>query len=201
MMIATAKQQQQMCVSLAHLDANAEVLLAPSFTECDCRSGRVDFPNGDKCTPDGRLPDASKAGDHLRAIFHRMGFTDREIVALSGAHALGRCHRDRSGYEGPWTRAPTTFSNEYFRLLLSEKWVPRKWNGPHQYADAATGELMMLPADLALIADPGFKPHVEAYAKDSALFFADFASAFGKLLELGVPFAKDAPVHRFKTAA
>lgn len=36
-----------------------------------------------------------------------MGFNDREIVALLGAHALGRCHTDRSGYWGPWTFAGT----------------------------------------------------------------------------------------------
>lgn len=29
---------------------------------------------------------------HVRDIFGRMGFNDREIVALLGAHALGRCH-------------------------------------------------------------------------------------------------------------
>ena len=28
----------------------------------------------------------------------QQGFNDQEIVALSGAHALGRCHTDRSGY-------------------------------------------------------------------------------------------------------
>ena len=33
----------------------------------------------------------------------------REIVALSGAHALGRCHAEASGYVGPWTPTPTTF--------------------------------------------------------------------------------------------
>jgi hypothetical protein len=27
---------------------------------------------------------------HIRQIFNRMGFNDQEIVALSGAHALGR---------------------------------------------------------------------------------------------------------------
>ena len=27
-----------------------------------------------------------------------MGFNDQEIVALSGAHSLGRCHPDASGY-------------------------------------------------------------------------------------------------------
>ena len=46
------------------------------------------------------------------------GFNDAEIVALLGAHALGRCHPDRSGFDGPWTRAETTFSNEFFRLLV-----------------------------------------------------------------------------------
>lgn len=78
------------------------------------------------CTPDGRLPDASKEQGHLRAIFGRMGFDDREIVALSGAHALGRCHTDRSGFDGPWTFSPTVVSNDYYRLLLSEKWNWRK---------------------------------------------------------------------------
>lgn len=78
------------------------------------------------CTPDGRLPDASKEQSHLRAIFGRMGFDDREIVALSGAHALGRCHTDRSGYEGPWTFSPTVVTNAYYELLLKSKWDWRK---------------------------------------------------------------------------
>lgn len=45
-----------------------------------------------------------------------------EMVALVGAHTLGRCHTDRSGYSGPWTNAPTTFSNLYFQELLNNKW-------------------------------------------------------------------------------
>ena len=45
------------------------------------------------------------------------GFNDQEIVALSGAHALGRCHADASGFVGPWTPTPTTFNNLYFKLL------------------------------------------------------------------------------------
>lgn len=84
------------------------------------------------CTPDGRLPDASKGNKHLRDIFGRMGFNDQEIVALSGAHALGRCHTDRSGFEGPWTFSPTVVTNDYYKLLLEEKWNWKKWNGPKQ---------------------------------------------------------------------
>ena len=44
---------------------------------------------------------------------------------------------------------------------------------------------MMLPSDIVLIEDPAFKKHVEVYAKDQNKFFADFASAFQKLEDLG----------------
>lgn len=142
------------------------------------------------CTPDGRLPDASKTQDHLRAIFGRMGFNDQEIVALSGAHALGRCHTDRSGFEGPWTFSPTVVTNDYYKLLLTEKWSWRKWNGPKQYEDKTTKTLMMLPTDVALVNDKKFKPYVQKYADDNDLFFKDFSNVVLKLFELGVPFAE-----------
>ena len=161
------------------------------------RAGRTDSPAPTK-VPDGRLPNAdsgSRAADnaHLRTIFHRMGFSDQEIVALAGAHAVGRCHPNASGYWGPWTRAESTFSNQYFVLLLSEKWSPKKthegkpWTGPAQY-ESKDGTIMMLPADMALLEDKEFRKWVEAYAKDEQLFFAHFAAAFSKLLELGVNF-------------
>lgn len=154
------------------------------------RPGRSDHPDGSRATPDGRLPDASKEADHLRNIFYRMGFDDRDIVALSGAHAIGRCHRDRSGYHGPWTRAPTSFTNEYFRELIENKWTKKKWNGPEQYEDP-TGQLMMLPTDLALIKDPNFRRFVEVYAHNPQVWFEDFSRAFAKLLELGVQFSSE----------
>ena len=163
------------------------------------RAGRSDSPP-EKCTPDGRLPDATKSQDHLRAVFGRMGFNDAEIVALSGAHSLGRCHTDRSGFEGPWTFAPTTFSNEYFRLLLSEKWVERKWTGPKQFTDEKTKTLMMLPTDMALLADASFRKVAEAYAKDGELFKRDFAAVFVKLGELGVKFPSGAKAQVFPVA-
>lgn len=108
------------------------------------RLGRTDFADGSTSPPDGRLPDADKGSrkmtiQHIRDIFYRMGFNDREIVALLGAHALGRCHTDASGYWGPWTFAENTMSNEYFRLLVEERWSPKMshngqpWTGPDQY--------------------------------------------------------------------
>lgn len=154
------------------------------------------------CTPDGRLPDATKDQNHIRAIFGRMGFNDQEMVALSGAHALGRCHTDRSGFDGPWNFSPTVMTNEYFRLLINEKWAWKKWDGPAQYEDKTTKTLMMLPTDMALIKDKEFKKHVERYAKDSQVFFKEFADVLVKLLELGVPF-ESTPEDRisFKTSS
>jgi cytochrome c peroxidase len=155
-------------------------------------SGRVDAME-DAITPDGRLPNAESGppladkadSNHLRDIFYRMGFNDQEIVALSGAHALGRCHTTASGYDGPWSPTPTTFNNAYFTLLTNLKWVPKEWSGPPQYVDASTGKLMMLPTDLVLLQDKSFMKWVQVYAKDSPKFEQDFSAAFNKLEELG----------------
>jgi len=124
--------------------------------------------------------------EHLTSekFFYRQGFNDQEIVALIGAHALGRCHTDRSGYSGPWTNSPTTFSNDFYIQLLERKWTKKKWSGPEQFEDES-GKLMMLPADVALLSDPEFRKWVELYAKDEDIFFKDFSRAFQKLVENG----------------
>ncbi|KAL6707162.1 heme peroxidase [Coniothyrium glycines] len=151
------------------------------------RAGRSDR-DVSFCTPDGRLPDASKDASHIRAIFGRMGFDDRAMVALSGAHALGRCHTDRSGFSGPWTFSPTTLTNDYYKLLLEEKWQYKKWNGPKQFEDVKTKSLMMLPTDMELVKDKSFRKYTELYAKDNEAFFNDFRDAVVTLFEQGVPF-------------
>eukprot|EP01135_Chromosphaera_perkinsii_P005356 Nk52_evm37s343 gene=Nk52_evmTU37s343 len=148
------------------------------------KSGRIDFPDNSKCPKNGRLPDATQGESHVREVFYRMGFNDREMVALIGAHTLGRCHTNVSGFAGPWTRAPTTFSNLFFVELFNQKWSVKKWGGPKQYEDES-GDLMMLPTDMCIVSDETFRKYATLYAKDEDAFFADFASAFSKLLHLG----------------
>jgi L-ascorbate peroxidase len=129
--------------------------------------GRKDGP---VCPVEGRLPDATKGVDHLRSVFNDgMGLTDLDIVTLSGAHTLGRCHKERSGFEGAWTPNPLQFDNTYFTELLS-------------------GEkegLIQLPSDKALLEDPVTRELVELYAKDEDKFFEDYAISHLKLSELG----------------
>lgn len=150
------------------------------------KPGRVDYVDETNVPPNGRLPDGALGQDHLRNIFYRMGFKDQEIVALCGAHNLGRTHANRSGFDGPWVPSPTRFSNTYFKLLLNEEWhLGTSPGGQKQFYDEDE-ELMMLPADMSLTKDPIFKEWVEKYAADKDLFYNDFAKAYGKLLELGV---------------
>jgi len=162
------------------------------------RSGRVDAIDPAEMSPDGRLPTPDVGGPPqnaaaLRQVFGRMGFKDQEIVALSGAHAIGRCRPSMTGYIGPWTFTPRQFSNQYFVNLVEQTWIENEIHeGLLQYRAAGKNNatqyesnIMMLPSDIALIEDPAFRKVVEEYARDEKRFFKDFAAAFSRLLELG----------------
>lgn len=138
--------------------------------------GRVDFEDGEKSPEDGRLPDADKGSmektaSHMRDVFGRMGFTDKEMVCLIGAHTVGRCHTDRSGYWGPWKRAENEFNNLFFQFLLDMEWTEKKthegkkWEGPLQYEDPSR-EIMMLPSCIAMTKDKKMLEYVKMYAAD-----------------------------------
>ncbi|XP_009138334.1 L-ascorbate peroxidase 3 isoform X2 [Brassica rapa] len=121
------------------------------------------------CPREGRLPDAKKDFQHLRDVFYRMGLSDKDIIALSGGHTLGRAHPERSGFDGPWTQEPLKFDNSYFVELLKGE----------------SEGLLKLPSDKTLLEDPEFRRYVELYAKDEDAFFRDYAESHKKLSELG----------------
>ncbi|XP_047151216.1 probable L-ascorbate peroxidase 6, chloroplastic/mitochondrial isoform X1 [Vigna umbellata] len=152
--------------------------------------GRVDVSGPEQCPEEGRLPDAGppSPADHLRQVFYRMGLNDKEIVALSGAHTLGRSRPDRSGWgkpetkytkDGPgapggqsWTVQWLKFDNSYFKDIKEKK----------------DEDLLVLPTDAALFEDPSFKVYAEKYAEDQEAFFKDYAEAHAKLSNLGAKF-------------
>ncbi|KAK9832548.1 hypothetical protein WJX81_008249 [Elliptochloris bilobata] len=158
------------------------------------RFGRKDTENPEGCAPEGNLPaggapwpaPAKGPGDHLRNVFYRMGFNDQEIVALSGAHTLGRVKPSRSGFgkektkyteNGPgnpggssWTAEWLKFDNSYFKDVKEQ----------------SDPELVVLETDNVLHKDDGFRPYAEKYAADQEAFFKDYTAAHLKLSELGV---------------
>ncbi|KAL3513643.1 hypothetical protein ACH5RR_026360 [Cinchona calisaya] len=152
--------------------------------------GRVDVSGPHQCPEEGRLPDAGPPSPaaHLRDVFYRMGLNDKEIVALSGAHTLGRSRPERSGWgkpetkytkDGPgapggqsWTVQWLKFDNSYFKDIKERR-------------DA---ELLVLPTDAVLFEDASFKEYAEKYAADQGAFFKDYAEAHAKLSNLGARF-------------
>jgi hypothetical protein len=151
------------------------------------RFGRVDAKASAASAPsqENRLPDGDKGADHLRQILHPKGFQDKDIVVLSGAHAVGRCNLDRSGFDGAWTAEPNKFDNSYFKALLEKSFSPETTSrGKPQYRCAASNTIM-LESDMALVRDPSFKKWVDTYAADQDAFFADFADSWVRLQELG----------------
>ncbi|XP_043720498.1 LOW QUALITY PROTEIN: probable L-ascorbate peroxidase 6, chloroplastic/mitochondrial [Telopea speciosissima] len=152
--------------------------------------GRVEVSEPEQCPPEGKLPDAgppSPAG-HLRDVFYRMGLDDKDIVALSGAHTLGRSRPERSGWgrpvtkytkDGPgapgghsWTIQWLKFDNSYFKDIKEKR----------------DEDLLVLPTDAILFEDPSFKVHAEKYAEDQEAFFKDYAESHAKLSNLGAKF-------------
>jgi len=134
----------------------------------------------------GRLPDGDKGASHLFDVFYPKGFDDKAIVALSGAHSVGACHADRSGFDGQWTEDKYKFDNTYFTEMVAKAYTATtvEATGNPQYA-ANKGNTIMLESDLALLNQP-FREYVDEFAGSQGAFFACFAENWQKLQELGV---------------
>jgi len=156
--------------------------------------------------PDAAMPfgcGAQDAPTHLRNVFHRMGFNDQEIVALSGAHTIGRAFKERSGTvpEGYGEANACTFTRAACPVRHDGKagvgmpggrsWT-KKWlkfdNSYFQEYAEDNKELLWLDTDKALHTDDGFKPTFMTYKNDQEAFFKDYAAAHKKLSELGSKF-------------
>ncbi|KAJ3058352.1 hypothetical protein HDU98_005523 [Podochytrium sp. JEL0797] len=129
---------------------------------------------------------------------------------LHGGHGVGRCHREYSGYDGPWTGQENTFSNFYSTLLdLNRAKVNESLPAIHSWQLTSASEVngvtvMELPSDLTMVG--GFldfahspAPGVPGPAADATylqfvvpgmaakqLFMDYFADVYARLLEVNL---------------
>mmetsp|Transcript_17654 Transcript_17654/g.29980 ORF Transcript_17654/g.29980 Transcript_17654/m.29980 type:complete len:294 (-) Transcript_17654:196-1077(-) len=185
--------------------ASAEAISLAGGPEIKMRYGRKD---AEQAAVDGHLPAAmppfpsgGDAAGHLRAVFGRMGFSDRDIVALSGAHTIGRAFKGRSGVtDCGFGKAGTRYtSNENhcarndgkkgLGMLGGKSWTKNWISFDNSYfKEKPCPDLLLLPTDDAVRRDPSFRPHFERYARSQYEFFADYAAAHQRLSELGSTF-------------
>lgn len=112
----------------------------------------------------GRLPKHTLGMEHITQVFEtRMGFTKSEVVALMGAHTIGRAHKNASGFNMAWDSTPTRFDNKYYQGLLKEEWAravvkqsgKKFWVDPINRNKITKKENMMLNTDMVLAWDIG----------------------------------------------
>ena len=144
-------------------------------------------------SPEGRFVDDRGGGEkrkaqHLRRVYSDKGLGDWELVCLMGSRTVGECTLlGATAADGSWTSEPLRFDNGYFAELLRHTFdpVPSASGGIIHKCDA-TGTVMT-PIDLALLEDARLRQWVEIYASDPQRFDRDFAAAWARLQELGVP--------------
>eukprot|EP01013_Petalomonas_cantuscygni_P024150 TRINITY_DN4572_c0_g1_i1.p1 TRINITY_DN4572_c0_g1~~TRINITY_DN4572_c0_g1_i1.p1 ORF type:complete len:853 (+),score=190.70 TRINITY_DN4572_c0_g1_i1:149-2560(+) len=134
-----------------------------------------------------------------------LDLTDAEFVALSARPRSATVQR-LLGYSGSWGGNPGVASVAYFHTLLGHQWQLRNLTGRApakgepfggfedgdgvgsvygEYFAADADDIVMMPADLALLWEPSTRAVVEDFAADAALFAQVFASAWAKMMNAG----------------
>lgn len=191
------------------------------------RYGRQDVSGPEDCpgetsrgtAANGGLPDAeppfgcgaTTAAQHLRHIFYRMGFDDKGIVALSGAHTLGRAFKERSGLvaEGYGEANACVYTKSTGHCPVRRDGKPgvgmpggkswtKKWlkfdNSYFTDYIEKDPNLVWFATDRALHTDENFRPFFVKYKEDESAFFQDYAEAHKMLSELGSKFEPESGI-------
>jgi len=186
--------------------ASATAIEVAGGPKIPMKYGRVDGIPASPAPPPFGLPDAKPPfggpspqdpAAHLRYVFYKYGMDDKDIVALSGAHTIGRAFKDRSGTVEEGYLSGTAYTKKGCPSLeKSETAGGRSWTknwlcfDNSYFTDMPKNDpdCITFPTDAVLMTDPGFKPHFDLFASDQAAFFAAYAQSHKKLSELGSKF-------------
>ena len=100
------------------------------------RYGRKDCATSPSSNNDFGFPDPHRGHAHVMQVFRDgMNMTERQVVALIGAHTLGRTTPQNSGFQGPWAQPESRLDNGFYRSLVNENWRQNELN----FSDAPAG--------------------------------------------------------------
>ena len=122
------------------------------------RYGRKDCATSPNSNNDFGFPDPHRGHAHVMQVFRDgMGMTERQVVALIGAHTLGRTTPQNSGFQGPWAQPENRLDNGFYRSLVNENWrqnelnfnnAPAGLNPRFQWDNLPLNSIMMLNTDM-----------------------------------------------------
>jgi L-ascorbate peroxidase len=168
----------------------------------DMKYGRVDGVPTELAPPPFGLPGVCTGGEdaakHLKEVFYKYDMNDKDIVALSGAHTLGRAFKDRSGTVAEGSMGPfTSYTTRGCPFMANSltaggrSWTKdwTKFDNTY-FSDMGKGDpqCIAFPTDTILMKAPEFKPHFDLFAKDQNAFFSAYKESHKKLSELGSKF-------------
>ena len=165
--------QGRLYVAAAHV----AIVTASTYTGSAPPQGGLPVPYGPLVLPFryGRVDDASCDGldgaflpsptfnysQTSAAFVARVGMTPRQLVAVMGAHTLGRAEGANSGYDGSWTGFSSSFSIAYYTQLIGSTWNAKDaptggWltSAPPPGPPGDPQLLMMQGPDVCLMIDP-----------------------------------------------
>jgi len=164
-------------------------------------------PTASSCVDSGLLPSPAIDWTGQKNFWFRLNYTTDDIVAIMGAHSVGRAASAETGFSGGWTATQTSFGNNYYKSVRDFRFT----NGDRNQIvwNEATSSLFMLKCDLEIFfktststtfcsastgisgnsncpQNPETASTVASFIANQSLFYQAFARAWVKLTEFGV---------------
>ncbi|KAJ9699832.1 hypothetical protein PVL29_005614 [Vitis rotundifolia] len=187
------------CADILAITARDSVVLSggPGW---DVQKGRRDSLSASKAAANNNIPGPNSSVATLVAKFQRVGLTLKDMVALSGAHTMGKARC--STFSARLTRSSNSNGPEInvefmesLQQLCSESGTnvtlaqldlvtPATFDNQY-YVNLLSGE-GLLASDQALVSgDDQTRRIVESYVEDTMIFFEDFRKSILKMGSLG----------------
>ncbi|XP_045828894.1 peroxidase 40 [Trifolium pratense] len=187
------------CADILAAAARDSVLLSGGPT-WEVQMGRKDSITASKEGANNNIPGPNSTVDMLVAKFENVGLTLQDMVALSGAHTIGkaRCSTFRSRLQsngisdGPYVNAEFVASLQQLcsgqdnrnRIAHLDLATPATFDNQY-YINLLSGE-GLLPSDQTLVnGNDQTRQIVETYVENPFAFFQDFKNSMIKMGSLG----------------